>query len=440
MPETPFARRLTSLWAAALVSLPALSGCDRPTVDPLEVQVVVVSPSLETVLTDPTLVLELQALRGTPTTTLRVNGARATYDATRGLYLDTLSLRVGLNAIAVEILDADVPLGSDTLYALRLDLRAAGQAPFPGSAWAGTARLADGRTLVTGGLTSSGNAQSDVVQIGPGGDASTVGMLRSARAGHTATVLPSGEVLLLGGSVNGDPDAQSDLVPTAELVNSTGTSQRVPITGAFQRAGHATRAFEVDGRTVLYAYGGVEPAGAGVVPSATVAILEVIRSPAGPELRVLTPPLGAGNFPPAAEVILADLLPRPGATAAAAALLRDGLAFRFTWQAPGGTYPLDLSASPARVVTAPRRGPAAAPLDENVVLLAGGRTPDGQVLSSMVAFVPSIGRVFAFPASVRLEVPRWRAAATILAARRILISGGLTASGTVTNTSETFTY
>lgn len=440
---SPFLRPLAGRLTVSLLAALTLMACERPLVDPLSVQVRVVSPDLETALTSRTLVLELEALRGSPTTTLRIDGDTLTYDDVRGVYTDTLFLRDGLNTIPVEVLDADAQIATDTLYALVLDVRRAGTGPteFPGTAWAGVAPLPDGRTLVTGGLGTNGLfPQRDIVQIDAGGAALHIGQLGTARAGHTATPLATGEVLVLGGSTVSLPDAQSDLLPTAELVSASGASQPVPITGVFQRAAHATRLLEVGGRSVLYVYGGVEASGAGVTPSGTVAILELIRSASGPTLQVLSPPGGAGSFPPAVDPVLADLLPPQGATAAVAALLGDGTAFRFTWRAPGAVYPLDLAAAPARSVTTARRRPAAVSLNESIVLVAGGRTPDGEVLSSMVAFVPSIGRVFALPSDVELAIPRWRATATILAARRILIGGGITPSGTVTTTSETFTY
>ena len=83
--------------------------------------------------------------------------------------------------------------------------------------------LADGRTLIAGGLTSDGLPSADVVILDPIANSLTpAGTLIAARAEHTATLLDDGRVLVAGGRMDGvissDVELFDPTVGTSTLV------------------------------------------------------------------------------------------------------------------------------------------------------------------------------------------------------------------------------
>ena len=74
------------------------------------------------------------------------------------------------------------------------------------------ASLHDGSVLVTGGQVSPGRATATAVIISTEGTSTRVGPLRKARFKHTMVTLPSGQVLIIGGTSN-----DTDLLATTEL-------------------------------------------------------------------------------------------------------------------------------------------------------------------------------------------------------------------------------
>jgi hypothetical protein len=118
-------------------------------------------------------------------------------------------------------------------------------------------RLSDGRVLITGGREKRSNGitllRSQTAEIyTPGGFAPT-GSMADARAGHTATLLRDGRVLVVGGI---DASDGFDNLATAELYN--------PASGTFTRTGslmqgraHHTATLLDDGRVLIAGgYGG----------------------------------------------------------------------------------------------------------------------------------------------------------------------------------------
>jgi cysteine-rich repeat protein len=94
--------------------------------------------------------------------------------------------------------------------------------------------LPDGRVLVAGGFDkeSSGTPQTSAELYDPAtGVWSTTGGLEQARGFHTMTLLSNGKVLVTGGSLQPDHNAESDtLIASAELYD--------PKTGTWTSAGH----------------------------------------------------------------------------------------------------------------------------------------------------------------------------------------------------------
>ncbi len=431
----------------ALLLLAVLAaGCERPLVDPLDVSVQVVSPDLSRALDTPTLALELRADRGDASTRLRVAGATASLDTTRGVFQATLQLADGLNTLPVEILDGESVVARDTLYALFLDVRAVptvdltlpARAGATATLLSGSATLPGGATLLAGGVGGTG-ALATTTLLSATGDV-TAGTLAAARAGHSASVLPSGDILLLGGATDLDPTSALQFVTTAEVLSPDGVSRgSVPIDGgAFLRVGHTARVLvDSGGRTVVYVYGGRDASAGPPVAIGTVAILEWTDG----RLVRLTPPGGAGSFAEAAFHLQLDA-PRGAMNAVVlGAGAPDSTPFRFLWREPGTNFPFDVRTTTVRdQLTVVRRAAAIAPIGDGLYLVAGGRTADGSVSDVLDVYASGPGRAFHLPASVGLSVARAYASAAILDGRRMVVVGGLTGSGAATAFSETFLY
>lgn len=424
-----------------LATAALLVACERPLVDPLDINVQVVSPDLEQALVVPTLALELRALGGAPGATVRVAGQEAPLDPVRGVYQVSLRLETGLNALPVEIAESERVTLRDTLYALYLDVRPAPATDLPllaPRAAASATVLRDGSTLVAGGLGMSGPLAS-ATRLAATGSAGTV-PLATARAGHTASLLPTGEVLLLGGATTLDPTSPSQFVETAEVLSPSGTSV-APVAvegGAFLRAGHTTRVLtDSGGRTVIYVYGGRDASAGPVATTGTVAILEWT---ADRRLVRLTPPIGAGAFAPAAFHLQLDLAGSSDQAVVLDGAPPDGNAFRFVWREPGLNYPFNVLINPARGLHTPRRAAAAVRLDDHLVLVAGGQTPAGDVTGRLEVYAPSAGRAFRLGEEATLGVPRAHATAAIFGGRRMVIWGGLQRSGALRTDAESFSF
>jgi hypothetical protein len=114
--------------------------------------------------------------------------------------------------------------------------------------------LRDGRVLVAGGIVA-GDAADDKMPPGElydptSGTWTVTGAMATDRYGHTATLLPDGKVLVVGGSQDGSPDG-----PFAELydpINGTWTAAGTLIT---PRSGH-TATLLPDGKVLVAGGGG----------------------------------------------------------------------------------------------------------------------------------------------------------------------------------------
>ncbi len=428
-------RRLLPLAVLALGIL--VAACDRLPLEPGDVRVEVVSPDLSAALPAGPVTLDLRITAAPDGATVTVDGQEAAFSDTRGLYSVTLGLLPGLNTLSVEATANETVVLRDTVYALRLDVRPVGAVlgPIEARAGASATPLAGGATLLAGGVGPAG-ALATATRVARDGSAAG-GSLATARAGHTASVLPDGQILLLGGATTLDPTQPGLFVATAEVLSPDGLSNgTVAIEGgAFLRAGHTTRVLQTaGGRTVLYVYGGRDASAGVVAPTGTVAILEWLP---GRRLVRLSPPLGAGAFPAAEFHAQLDL---PGDRAVVLDDADTGGAARFAWSEPGINFPFDMRRTAAEPLPTPRRAAAVAPLDDDLWLVAGGETADGAVSGVLEVYAPAAGRAFRLAPEARLSTPRSHASAAILSGARIAIVGGQPAAGGSAPHPEIFAY
>ena len=414
---------------AALGLLVALGGCERPLVDPLQRPVEVLGLDTDEVRTSPDLTFRL---RVDGATALAVDGVAADAEALPGVFTVAARLTPGLNRLGVRASDGTGVVAADTVFVLYLPITTATRALPSARSDAGVAADVGPRVLVTGGIGPSTTALASMAILDPLAGFSAVEVpLLTARTGHTATALPGGGVLLAGGATGETPARLADFVQTAEWI-PPGQTQSRPVAlpaGTVLRAGHTARALQSGTTTTVYFYGGLAPSGTGVSPSGTVDVFE--WQPATERLVRRSPGGGAGAFDAATGHVQLPILDVAGTSGRAADVVFAGtFAARFDFTTPGTTYPFSLDARTARPLLTPRTDAAGAPLAApGLALVAGGRDAAGTVLASTEIYVASIDRSFRLPARIGLGTARAAAGATLLPDGRIVIAGGRTAAG-----------
>lgn len=263
-------RRLVAgngLGAGALIVCAALvliAGCGRPFEEAARPTIDVLAPNLNEIRVDRQLSLSVRVTSSVTVEQVLAGGDTLRYDEARNAWDGVLTLSNGLNRIVLAITDADMQMTFDTLYAMRDVLTASRAGPhLPSSRGGHTATLGeDGFVYVLGGAPhalapaiASGlvlrNAASSFEPL----DASLI----SPRAGHTATRLPDGRILILGGSTQERVEMTEHLVETAEVFDPvTQTIAPVAIDGEpVRRAYHSATLHEEGAAIYIDLYGGI---------------------------------------------------------------------------------------------------------------------------------------------------------------------------------------
>jgi len=434
----------------------AVAGCERPFVDPTPPQIEVVSPNLDEVQGEPTLRLELRVTSFRTVDRVELDDEALALNPSTGLYEATRSLVEGLNAFRLVAVDIEGTELVDTLYAFHFpgvtSLLTAAVLPSPLANHAAT-RLPDGRVLLLGGVGASGQVRTDAIAIREQGAGTYIvteaGTLEVARAGHTATLLPDGRVVVVGGARQAEANEVGDLVETAEVFSpASGTSETLPLRGPpIGRTEHAATFLQREGRLFVYLYGGRgRLSGGSFGTRSDLTVLEFRATSSGDSLVNLSPEGGIGALAPVAEHVLVPLPPDDDA----ARLLAAG-----TYTAPGSPaspvaarlrfrpssffFPFEVLEEPVSPLLVARTGHAATPFLSSNALVAGGRSPDGTPLSSLEVFADEVGRFFRFPTDdVALRVARHSHTATLLPSGRILLAGGVDALGRPLSSLELF--
>ena len=437
-----------------LAAVLLLGGCDRPFVEPTAPTLEVIEPQdLGRVRTESQLPLAVRASSFRAVERVEVNGEAATFLARENVFLDTLQLATGLNAIRVEAFDVDGTVGTDTFYAVYLpyafsEIRAHLPERLGGHA---ATTLADGSLLITGGAGGAGApARDGAFRFDPATFAfePEPGRLRAARVGHTASLLPDGRVLIVGGSGRVAPSAASDFVPTVELFDpEAGTFTEIPLVDEagdpappIRRTGHSAVVLGGTGdRPFIYLYGGLvpHPDGEAVVPTEFMRTLRFEADPArlvavGPRDRFRFVRIAGHTQTPLADVGADGF----GHYLVAGTSLPDGSGLHAPFVFTIGPNHVDTAAADSAAQA--RTEHAAAPLGD-LVLVAGGREPGtASVLRDGEVFARDAARFFRFSDDLRPVVARWGHTATNLGDGRILLVGGFSTSGDALDRSELF--
>lgn len=251
-------------WTTSLVVLLALlwGACERPFAEALPPETRIVAPDLSRVLTEDSITVQVEASSPRTVSRVFVNGRAATFDSASGLWELTLPLPSGATPLIVTSEDQDGTAGRDTAFAVRLPHRTLSSAPsLPASRAGHTAtRLANGDLLVTGGVSALNTAaRPDAFLLRRGESAFQPHTpLLVSRVGHTASLLPDGRVLILGGGRQYNPASIGDLVEAVELYDpATGDFTPVRFNGDPIRRMHHTAIVRQDDEGVLIdLYGG----------------------------------------------------------------------------------------------------------------------------------------------------------------------------------------
>jgi hypothetical protein len=437
------------LFLTGLVML-ASGGCDRPFVD-------VAVPTIEVISPDPGMVQEEASIN----LTVSANSFRDVSRVEIGghpfgqtgpdEWATEIELRPGLNRLIVEAFDTDEVAGIDTLHYLYVIPRVqVAAAPWSEARGGHTATLLPlGQVLIAGGAASITGPASNQLMIMENGSTRirrAPADLRFARVGHSATLLPDGRVLLIGGSEEAFLDETGDLVEAPEIYDPvTEETAEIFVTGnPIRRAFHTTSLRTSGGALVVDVLGGTGDVTYN--PVSELGIRRDLRSflLRGDTLHALSPAIG-----PFVELLTGhsqtNLSRQPPGTLTrqlvTGAIFVDSRVethhFILDPRSPLGIMfedvvpPRTLRTEHAAVLMAPQR-----------VLRLGGLTGSVDPPSATAdIFEEAAGRFFDFPKTGLLRAAaRHLHSATIMIDGRILVIGGFDSTGSAIQTIEIINF
>lgn len=441
-------------WWGLLV-LCGLLGCDRTFEEVEPPSITVTEPDLSLVQLAETIQLQVAAtsnFRDVQRVTL--DGQDLEYNAETDRWHLAYRLERGLNALIFEATDSADETRTDTSYALFTSY-------FPtlspltlqeGRGGHTTTRLTSGQLLIVGGTpVPGGNAVDTYYRVAPN-ESDVVFPQRAARAarvGHTATLLPDGRVLILGGSHTAAPENRNDLLTTALLFDPDNNSfaeivtEGVPVRRLF----HSAYLIEQGGEIFVDVVGGLGD-------SDSDANTLLVPRDDQRRFRFRNDSLIALDFRTGVN-IFPDVEPlRPGLTytplqanaPASTRYLATGLGINDP--ATGRTYQItddgiNLFADPRRSIVEARTRHTANLLQTDFVLVLGGwQHEEGTVTDAPGLYVATVDRWFGFPEGPGLRpAPRYGHTATKFIdglTQWLVIIGGYSPDGTAIAAAEYF--
>ena len=426
-----------------------LSACERPFVEVSTPSIEIVSPNLSIVLVEELVAFSVSASSFREVREVRLNGVPMVFDPESNRWDATFTLARGLNTLVAEAIDVDNTVGVDTAYAVYLPFRFAQNGPgMPEPRGGHTATLGPGGNLYVIGGTErlAGPAHSDAFRLLPGGPRfePIADTLNVARTGHTATRLPDGRILILGGGRKNDVGNILDLVETVEIFDpATEQFDVVPFSGQpIRRALHTAVLRSVDSQLIVDLYGGRGDIRYGDEPR--VGIRRDLRS-----FEFVGDSLVALNTLASAPFLDAAISGHTETSVVAAApgvlnsylilgaffdnVGTDEVSFRVDYTAPPDIFLTD-----AAPMTIPRTRHAAGTLGNGFLAVFGGRQGSiSSVLNRNELYNDQVNLFFRLP-DLSPSVKRFGHTATNLSAQRILLVGGFAADGNSLAFSEFF--
>ena len=451
-----------SFWATPVIryfliagTILTITACDRPFVAPRVPQIEIVEPaSINRVFVDRELVIKATANSFRDVVRMEVNAREMVFVESEDAWIDTLSLEPGVNQIRITALDLEGVEGTQDLIVPHLRPQYINNAPSLPSPWrvAGhtATLLQNGDLLVTGGAARSSAEANDEVFLLRRFSEEFVRLdfgMGIGRFGHTASLLPDGRVLILGGSTSAALLNESQLVRNAIVYDpDTQTFSQVPFDlpefiSPFKRAGHVTFLSEANGQVFVDIYGGRGSSVASsdlILPQDDIQTYAFVRD----TLFFIDVVNGVEGVPPAFG--LSNTLLSAGPDLTEAQYIVTGTRFQDTqndsvnFTIDFNTIPIEVNLLPSLVV--PRIQHSSTSLDTGLILFIGGfQGTFGTALASSEVYFDPARSFFSLDESV-LTLPRFSHTATKLTSGRILILGGFDANGQAISGAQYFTW
>ncbi len=444
---------------AFTLGLLVLWGCERPLIDPSPPTIELLSPDPNEVLTDPKVTVALRATSFRAIQEVALRGLPMAFDSENAQWTATLILAEGLNRLPLTATDVDDVTQVDTLDLVYFPYQFSSSAlALPEARGGHTATLLqDRRILITGGSAAQDVPASPdlflVSRVDP--TISTIDQtLNRARTGHTASLLPDGRVLIVGGTrVHAAPDLGgldiTHLVEDVEMVDPiTLTSTLIPFDGdPVRRAQHTAMLFphqDADGTTaILYLYGGIGDIRYRPEPRLGIRRdMRVFRFrndsliAGGPTFGIFLETVSGHS-----QTLLEGIEPNGDAR-----FLVAGTDFAGVDQFQSVFFELDFSAAqglfqtPVAHFIEPRTDHAAGRVtNPSAVMAFGGRQfTQGTALESTELYLAPLNRFFLLPEQRAMLEKRWSHTATNWDDRRILLVGGFSPNGRALRSAEWF--
>ena len=448
-----FGKRPIRLLVAGLLGLVVFSACERPFVPPSPPEITVIQPSLSNLFIEDRVELRVRASSFREVSRLEIDGIPMTFDTSSGHWVDTLTLAAGLNTFIISAFDIEEVEGMQELSLARLDpsfsTEGAPDLPLPWRIGGHTASLLDdGSVLIAGGAISTTSPAVNRSFIwregGEGFELLEAGMF-SARTGHTASRMPDGRILFIGGAARENTVSRADLIETVEIFDpQTETFSDYPVVGTpISRVYHTTFLTETDDGVFVDVFGGIgrfDNSG-----SDEVAIRRDFRT-----FRITNDTLFAipggqttingidGSFGQAVAPIEAP------SSLNAGRFIVTGTTFLDAGREDTNVhFRINYNVTPIRIgdiaehLTLRTRHTGVALQDGIAVFFGGRQDEDPNPVATSEVYLARVDRFFAFP-NTPPSIPRFGHTATKLPSNRILIVGGFLSDGNAIRTSEWF--
>lgn len=251
------------VYVLGLLFAVAFAACQRPFEASPPPRIDIIEPDLDFVQMETQMPLAVRVTSPSTIEEVIFNSDTLTYDESDNVWRGVLLLANGLNRLIASVTDADMRMTLDTTYAIADHLTYSAPPPhLPSPRGGHTATVLDDGTLVviggaphaTGpGLSTAIMAGADEPQFEP-----VPGEMAVARTGHSATLLPDGRILIVGGSKSDDIRMMDDLIEDVEIFDpATGTFEMVSVDGEpIRRANHTASLHQEGGALFVDLYGG----------------------------------------------------------------------------------------------------------------------------------------------------------------------------------------
>lgn len=445
------------LWAGLVCVGLLFAGCDRQFADIAPPSIEIIEPDFSVIQTDDAVDVFVRAESFREVARVDLNGEPLAFDQEANVWEGRITLAEGLNTFVLSAFDEGDVARHDTIDALRLPFRVL---PSPielpeGRGGHATIQLFNDQILVTGGAALGGAAQDEAFLLRPGDTRfeTLEGRLQTARTGHSASLLPDGTILLVGGSTQENVTEIDQLIGSVERYNPvTRRFESIPTTGApIRRAFHTTTIRQASDGVIVHLFGGrgdinYTPSRLGTRQDIRTFLLRndslvAISPPVGPFLESIagqtqTPlndllPGEDGRFLVTGTYFLQQETPNP--TSDDLSQFTDDISFIMDF-----TSPLGILTEPTPPLRVPRIRHAATLLQPGFVIVTGGRQDvEPQPLLTPEIYIESLNTFYVFPTQASPE-QRYGQTATRLSDNRILLLGGFTRQGTAAVNSQYF--